>query len=181
MDHVKTLVVYYSRSGHTADLAHAIARELGADLEPLLDDVDRGGVLGYLRSGYEAFTRKHIELRELRYDPSDYDLVLVGTPNWGHALSSPVRAYLETYGCDGGSLGFFLTEGGSGEERVFRQMTDAAGRAPVISFAVREREVDAAHVQSLLARLVATLASAGTNIPHDKTAKVDVEPLITSL
>jgi flavodoxin len=36
-----TLVLYYSRSGHTRAIAEAVAAELDADLEPLIDELDR--------------------------------------------------------------------------------------------------------------------------------------------
>src|SRR5262245_20444151 len=47
----KVLVTYYSRSGHTRRLAERIAQVLGADLEPIVDQRPRAGLLGYLRSG----------------------------------------------------------------------------------------------------------------------------------
>ncbi|MCD6363048.1 MAG: flavodoxin family protein [Synergistetes bacterium] len=55
---MKTLVVVYSRTGITLSLAKKIARELQADLEIIRDNVNRKGVLGFLRSGYEAVRKK---------------------------------------------------------------------------------------------------------------------------
>ena len=51
---MRTLVVYYSLSGMTRELAKAIAKELGADIEEIVDPTPRSGVLGYVRCGYES-------------------------------------------------------------------------------------------------------------------------------
>jgi flavodoxin len=54
MDPKRVLIVYYSRTGHTRDVARAIRDELGCEIERTADRGRRGGVLGYLRSGFDA-------------------------------------------------------------------------------------------------------------------------------
>jgi hypothetical protein len=56
---MKTLVVYFSRSGHTRQVAREIASRCGADLEAIREERGRAGLLGYWRSGWprpEPFT-----------------------------------------------------------------------------------------------------------------------------
>ena len=48
----RTLVVYYTRTGTTQQLARWIAAAVDADLERIVDRSRRGGVLGYLRSSW---------------------------------------------------------------------------------------------------------------------------------
>ena len=52
---MKTLVVYYSRSGTTAKLAERIAEELSADKERINCTKSYDGFWGYLRGGTTAF------------------------------------------------------------------------------------------------------------------------------
>ena len=93
----KTLLVYFSRTGNTRSVADAIAHELSCDVEEIQDTVERRGLLGYFRSGFEAWFHRPTVLREAKHDPADYEMVIVGTPIWNASLASPVRSYLEQH------------------------------------------------------------------------------------
>ncbi len=51
---MKTLVVYYSRTGNTKLIGDELAAVLGADVEELKDRDDRSGRMGYIRAGRDA-------------------------------------------------------------------------------------------------------------------------------
>lgn len=140
----KILVVYYSRTGHTRRVAQEIAATLRADIEEIVDPENRLGLLGYLRSGRQAFFGQEADIREPLKDPAGYDLVIVGTPVWNWSLSAPVRAYLarRQQRLARPPVAFFLTEGGSGEQRVFGQMEELVGKAPLDVMAVREADLE---------------------------------------
>lgn len=54
---MKTLIAYYSRTGHTEQVAKEIAARCQADVDRIRDDgVDRSGLWGYLCSGWQAFS-----------------------------------------------------------------------------------------------------------------------------
>ena len=136
---MRTLVVYYSRSGTTRELAKAIAQALGADVEEIADPTPRAGVLGFMVSGFQSVTKREAPIRPRVKDPRDYDLVVLGTPVWASNMSSPMRAYL---GAARGRLprvAFFCTMGGRGDERAFLEMEKLAGARPVAVLALRER------------------------------------------
>ncbi|MCX5746182.1 MAG: NAD(P)H-dependent oxidoreductase [Proteobacteria bacterium] len=142
----RVLVVYFSRTGHTHQVAAAIANEVGADLEPILDRTRRMGVFGYLRSGFEAAFQRHVDIGAAEHDPATYDLVIVGTPIWNLAVSSPVLSYLQRHRDAFRAVAFFCTCGGMGAERVFAQMARAAGAKPAATLAVREADLGRAEV-----------------------------------
>ena len=139
---MKALVVYYSRSGNTANVAHEIADALGAEVEPILDTTPRAGVLGYLRSGFEAAFRRQPYVSSPKHALSSYDVVVIGTPIWNMSLSSPVRAFISRHRKDLPRVAFLCTYGGSGAERVFREMTRVAGKSPTDVLALREAELE---------------------------------------
>jgi hypothetical protein len=84
-------------------------------------------------------------IREPGKNPADYDLVVVGTPVWSSSVSAPVRTYLSQMGSSVSNVAFFLTHGGTGENRVLRQMEELCGTAPLAVLGLRELEV--AHEQ----------------------------------
>src|SRR3989339_644824 len=94
MNNMKTLIVYYSRTGTTKRVAEAIAEKLGADLEEIVDKKDRKGAMGYLTAGRDATLRRLTEIEPLKKRAEDYDLVIIGTPIWSWNMSVAVRAYL---------------------------------------------------------------------------------------
>jgi flavodoxin len=54
---MSTLVVYFSRSGHTQQMAREIAQKCGADLEEIRERGAREGAWGYWPSGWQVLTR----------------------------------------------------------------------------------------------------------------------------
>jgi flavodoxin len=106
---VKTLVVYYSRTGTTKKVAEFISSKLNCDLEEIVDVKSRKGVVGWLRSGMEATTNKNASINESKYDLASYDLVIVGTPIWNGRISSPMRTYLNQNKDGLRRAGFFCT------------------------------------------------------------------------
>jgi flavodoxin len=148
---MKTLVVYYSRSGHTAQLAKEIAARCKADLERIRDDgIDRSGLWGYLRSGWQAAGGATPDIRRTARNPADYDLVIIGTPVWNWSLAAPVRTYVRQHAGKFRQVAFFCTEGGSGDRRVFDELQRLCGRPPCATMVVKERELaPVAHGQPL--------------------------------
>jgi len=142
---MKTLVAYYSRSGHTEQVAKEIAARCQADIDRVRDDgVDRSGLGGYLRSGWEAFSGATPPIHRAAKDPAEYDLVVIGTPVWNWSLAAPVRTYALRHAGKFRQVAFFCTEGGSGERRVFDELQRICGRAPLATIVVRERELEPA-------------------------------------
>jgi flavodoxin len=136
------LIVYYSRTGTTRGVAHMLAEQLGCALEEIVDRTPRAGLVGWLRSGFDATFARVTTLGERREDPAAYDLVLIGTPVWNRSVSTPVRSYLQQNCMRLPEVAFFLTHGGIARNRVFGQMTKLAGREPVARLSVTEAEFD---------------------------------------
>jgi menaquinone-dependent protoporphyrinogen IX oxidase len=154
---VKALVVYYSRTETTAELARAIAEALDAELEPLVDTVSRSGARGMLRSLRDAARRRASTIEPLHVDPGAFDLVVVGTPDWGGAAAAPVRAFLEQNRTRLARVAFFLTDGTADHEKVFRDMAALAGRDPVASLGLPHDEVQEGRYVERVAAFAASL------------------------
>jgi len=141
---MKILVVFYTRTGTTKKAAEAIAKEFGCEIEEIFDNKQRSGPIGYLMAGKDAAMKTMEKLKELKHDPGEYDLVIIGTPVWNFSVSSPVRTFLITYKDRLKKVAFFFTGGGGGgdvNKNVLPHMTVACGKDPVATLALRTEEV----------------------------------------
>lgn len=148
---MRILVAYYSRTGHTRRVAAAIASACGAEIEAIRDSRPRTGLLGWWRSGKEAWQGRPADILPIDKDPGEYDLVVIGTPVWAGRMSSPVRAYLTGQQARLKRVALFCTEGGSGGEKVLRQMAALCGHEPLATLVVTERELGSGAVDGKLA------------------------------
>ncbi|HLF13144.1 MAG TPA: flavodoxin [Gammaproteobacteria bacterium] len=157
--HSRTLVVYFSRSGHTRKVAEEIAARCGADLEGIQDVRGRSGIIGYWRSAREALKKTAVETRPVTKDATGYELVILGTPVWASHLCSPMRAYLTANRGKLRQVALFCTQGGgSGAEKVFREMAELCGQRPLASVAVKDSEIKNGNYGDKLDRFLRAVA-----------------------
>jgi menaquinone-dependent protoporphyrinogen IX oxidase len=181
----KTLIVYHSRSGHTRRVAQALARRLSAlgrpecsaferkrEESPISADLDEirivqpmEGWLGYLMCAVESLAALPPALRPGRHRSSEYELVLIGTPVWFWNVSSPVRSWLQAHALKH-RVAFFCTMGGSGSRRAFATMAELAGKEPVATLALTEREVASGEFEPRLDAFVRQLAAGAPRPRH---------------
>ncbi len=138
---MNTLVVYYSRTGHTRELAKAISEALKCDCEEIYDGKDRSGPLGFIKSGREAKEKTLINIKPLKKDPSNYDVIIIGTPIWAHTIASPVRAFIHQYRNHLKKVAFFCTYGGTSATFAFAEMEELCGKKPVATLGVQALEI----------------------------------------
>jgi hypothetical protein len=129
----RILVVYYSRSGHTARVAEDLATRLGADREGLRDRKSRRGLLGYLSAVYDSMHERPAELTGLDKRPEDYALTLIGTPIWAGNITPAVRAYLQANHGKFNEVAFFTTSGMTPVQKVIPTLEKLAGRTAIAS------------------------------------------------
>lgn len=165
MDPTRTLVVFYSRTGTTELAARAIREELGCAIEAIHDRKNRGGIVGYFRSSFDAMFHRPATIHAMSSNAKDYDLVLVGTPIWNASVSAPVRTFLSENRGRIRKVAFFCTHRGSGSARVLRQMEEICGKHPVVTLVLRTEEVRhdayAAKVRTFAAALDTPVSSRG--------------------
>jgi len=136
---MKTLIAYYSRTGTTKNVAEDICKALKCEKEEITDSKKRDGALGYLKCGKEAMKRELPEINKQKYDPKDYDLVVIGTPIWGWNMASLIRTYLSNN--EFKNVAFFCTMGGSGDEKTFKEMQEICKKKPKATLTLLTKEV----------------------------------------
>lgn len=123
------LIVYYSRTGNTRQLAKFIQQKVGGDLvelqtaTPYPDD-------------YNALTKQAKQELQAKARPplstqfphiASYDTVFIGYPNWWSTMPTPVFTFLEQYDFSGKKLIPFCTHGGG---RLGNSVTDIKQTCP---------------------------------------------------
>ncbi|ACS90777.1 MULTISPECIES: flavodoxin [Thermococcus] len=137
---MKTLVVFYSRSGTTKRVAQEIAKALNADVDEVIDKKSRRGILGFLRAGYDATRGKTTEI-EFEKDPSEYDFVIIGTSVWNGRVTPAIRTYLLQNKDKIKNAAFFCTcEGRAG--KCLEQMEELLEKKPVLKKILMRKKLD---------------------------------------
>ena len=140
------LIVYFSRTGRTRNVAEAIKALTGFDIEEIKEAKGRGGPIGWLKSGMESTRRMLPRIEALQHDQASYDLVVIGTPIWAANMSSPVRAYVTRHGSDIKKAALFCTGDGDNPEKAFAPITELLGKEPIATMGLigEERESETA-------------------------------------
>jgi len=126
---MNAIVMYYSRSGTTKKVAEAIASKLGCEIEELVDTQKRKGIIGFLKSGYQAMKGKLTTLEPVKHDASQYDMVVLGTPVWGGRMSVPILTFITQNKEKIAEIALFITAGGTGnEENISSAVTNLCGK-----------------------------------------------------
>lgn len=116
----KILIAYYSHSGTTKNVAEQIIQAVGGDLFEIKEadpyPRDYNAVVKQAKqeiaSGYRPKIKGSIP------NISDYDLVIVGSPNWWSTIAPPVATFLTQEKFSGQTIAPFITHGGGGLNRT---------------------------------------------------------------
>ena len=138
---MKYLIVYYSRTGNSANIAKKLSAELDSSIEKLEDNRNRSGFGGYMISGWEALRKKTPEINATTTDPAKFDMVIIGTPVWAANMSSPVRTYINKYNKYIENYALFCTYKGSGAEKTFSKIKKLFSTKASATMDVFDREI----------------------------------------
>jgi flavodoxin len=123
---MKTLVVYYSYSGHTDRVVKLWAEKLKAKGEVVLQRLKpKNEITSFGAQCRAAFTGQKPELEEgIGYDASPYDLIVIGSPVWAFAPVPAMNTYLaKVNGLHGKKAVVLLTSGsGLGVKKCFKNI-----------------------------------------------------------
>lgn len=106
---LKSLVVYYTRTGNTKFGAETVAAELGSDIEEIVDLKKRAGKLGWLSGGKDSMQQKETPIAPTKLLPADYDLIIIGTPIWAWRPTPAIRTYIAKNYLSGKKVALFFT------------------------------------------------------------------------
>jgi flavodoxin len=117
---MKTAVVFYSCSGNSKFIAKEIKDQLNADLIQLYtkDEKKRGKVATILWGGAMVLFRKKPPLKPYSFDPSAYDLIILGAPVWASFPAPPIKTFLSQTPITGKKIAIFVSHAGGKEDSL---------------------------------------------------------------
>ena len=89
------LVVYFSKTGNVKLLARKAVELLNADVEELIDNTKWTGADGFFRRARRSINKGDTVIDPVKYNPKDYEKILVFSPYWGPNICPAVRTYLK--------------------------------------------------------------------------------------
>ena len=120
---MKTLVVYYSKTGNTKKVAKAVIKELNCDDVELIYDE----------------TTKTIKSAP---DPSGYERVILLCPIWAFSLAEPMKLYLKKYGKSIKNYSLIVTCSLFGLRGCIGNCVAAIGKQPQKSMKIKAKYVE---------------------------------------
>ena len=114
----RTLVLYYSQTGVTKQVADEIQRQLGADIDSIVPvesyGYDYDATIERWRKEKEDSVK--VAIKPLNRNVNEYDTIFLGFPIWGGTYASPVETWLADNKLDGKTIITFATFGSGGIE-----------------------------------------------------------------
>jgi flavodoxin len=126
---MRTLVIYYSKTGNTRSVAERIARATSGDLEEIVEAGKRGG---NLRSAFDATLGRRPAVKPFTRSLDGYDLVFVGTPIWKMTAVPAMHVFLPSQDWTNRSVALFCTTAVVGTQRGLAAMKEQLPGACVV-------------------------------------------------
>ena len=154
----KTLIIYYSRSGHTREAAKKIQAQTGGDLLEIETAKpyprEYADVVQQAKQEIEADYKP--ELKSKVENIASYDVVFIGSPIWWGAIAPPVASFLAKNDLAGKTVVPFVTHARSGLAQSVGDIKKLAPAAKVLDgLAIEGSKVNEANekLTSWLSRL----------------------------
>lgn len=129
----KILIAFYSHSGNTRRVAELIQKAVGGtlfEIEPTAEyPVSYNTVVEQAKKEIKSGKRPALKMLP---DVSEYDTIVVGTPNWWSTAAPPIMTFLEGLKLSSKQLAFFCTHGGGGQGHIFKDMSAACSDSKVL-------------------------------------------------
>ena len=142
----KVLVLYYSQTSNTKTVATEIATRLNADIEEiaLVEPYDTAFQATIDRC--KADREKGIlpEIKPLKSNVADYDVVFIGYPVWFGTYAPPMASLLDKVDLSGKKVVPFCTFGSGGLESSMKDLAAKQPNAEILpGYGVRAARMDA--------------------------------------
>ena len=142
----KMLVLYYSQTGNTKNVATEIACRLGADIEEIVPvQLYDGDFQATIERGKKELDEGAFpEIQSLKANVANYEVIFIGYPVWFGTYAPPIAAFLNQVDLSGKKVVPFCTFGSGGLESSIKDLVKAEPNAKVLpGYGVRAARLEA--------------------------------------
>jgi flavodoxin len=140
---MKTLIVYYSRTGNTRTACEALQKDLGCDIIEIKDLKNRAGGWGFFTSTIGTLFGTHTKIDPVHPELAPYNAVIIGSPIWAGKLSTAIRTFIAENRFDGKKVVLYTTTNvfeKEGSKNKAKKMVTESGGQVVGSFQIAVTE-----------------------------------------
>jgi flavodoxin len=119
---LRSIVLYYSRTGKTAAAAKAIADKTSSKIVEIKDLKSRTGITGWIKSAMDARGMKTTQIDPSTLNTADYDTICIGSPVWGGKPAPAINTVMKTFEVRGKDIILFVTLGGTSPDDTLNLM-----------------------------------------------------------
>jgi len=115
---MKTAVIYYSLDGNCSFVAEEIKEKLNSDVIQIhaSSERKRWGPFKFFWCCGLMFSHYNPPLKPYTFDPSAYDLIIIGAPVWASSPAAPIKTFISQAGIKGKKIALFVCHaGGKGD------------------------------------------------------------------
>lgn len=151
------LVVVYSLSGTSRQLADRVCEQQGWPLGVLTDLHPRRGAPGTVRCLFDSLLRRRPAIRYDGPDPGDFHTLVLVAPIWVYRLAAPMRSFLVEYRDRIHHAAVMVTMGSAGAVNAFQEVERLLHRPPVLTCAFRAADVSSGEADAIAGDFAETL------------------------
>lgn len=138
---MRALVIYYSRTDTTRQVALNFAEMLGGDTAEIRCDRYGAGGLGYIRAAFDSVRGAQPIIEVPASADAARDLVVIAAPLWTGYPAVPVRTFLAARKPFPGRVALLLTHLGSPPDKAFTMLEADLAHPAEAKLALRQSDI----------------------------------------
>ncbi len=139
---MKSIVLYFTRTGNSKRIAQKIAEKAGCGLSQITDEKNWKGIFGFLRGGYYAITFRETNPRLIpMVGFAEYDRIAIVGPVWAGNAVPAVFSLLMREKASLDKICLVLSSGGGETAPVFEKLESRIGKIP-FKFGIPKNKAD---------------------------------------
>ena len=120
---MKSIVLYYSRTGKTAVAAKTIAEKMSSEIVEIKDLKSRKGIIGWIRAALDARSMKTTQIEPNTINTANYDVICLGSPTWAGKPAPAINTIINDFEIRGKDIILLVTLGGDKYKNMVKLMS----------------------------------------------------------